>query len=82
MSQEKINDVLKQLMMREINMVSCLNDYRKRHPKNSKMDAEITGYYEGKLQGYRIAMDIIQKMFNIKEMPIIEPISLRENPEI
>lgn len=81
MSQEKINEVFKQLMMREINMVSCLNDYRKRHPKNSKTDVEIIGYYEGKLQGYRIAMDIIQKIFSIREMPIVSPVSLRENPE-
>ena len=77
----KINALIKLIYMRRINTGAILNDYRKLHPKNSKKDAAETSFYEGKIEAYERCLQTILEIFEIKEMPIIDPISLRENPE-
>lgn len=82
MSKEnQVNDLLKIIYMRRINTGALLNDYRGLHPKNSKEDVSNTAFYEGKINAYERCMETIMEIFEIKEMPIIEPFSLRENPE-
>lgn len=77
----RINALLKLIYMRRINTGSMLNDYRKRHPKNSKNDLKIISWHEGKIEAYERCLQTIMEIFEIKDMPIIEPISLKDNPE-
>jgi len=78
---DPVKDLLKLLYMRRINTGALLNDYRRLHPKNSKKDTAETSFYEGKIEAYERCLQTILEIFEIKEMPIIEAISLRENPE-